>query len=571
MKHHHLVLVSALASALAACGGGGGESDTAATSSATSNASANTNVTVNASLTATSQDVADAAKNAAAAQQTLFEVQTRASMQQQALEEARQKSAEAAAKVATANAQELAAAQQAANEANAQVQALQEQVAATQQELQGAQGQVEQLVQQVAELEESLKPPPVNPADVAQIANGIPACEQNAAPVRDPETNLWLVCDSQIVIGNQTADVGTTKHASGRYYALPFPDHSMMFVGPKARYKYACGQHFCEWLMKGGSLDIEYAAAGKDGKFYRFTSCRTGVENKRICAMPRTGLPEGIDPKSDDREPEPFYVGQQIEDTDRSGNRGFRAGAATRTPVGCWSAVYRAKVVSWPNREWFRREGNSGSWVAVYYGGNCVGDVQVSTDNPDDPSYVRFYASADSWPYFDGDEVKGPDGKAMKFSMCRGLRGVFSAEEGRELSARLREDPTIAYSRCQYVRDRESNPANGSITPTESPVTQPTQPVTDNNTPTPTPAPVPEPAPSPAPTPSPAPAPEPTPVPVAPMPAPEPTPAETATPPAAEPTPTPAPAPATTEPAGVPTVPSTGSDDGSSADTVSAI
>lgn len=337
------------------------------------------------------------------------------------VEEAHRKSVEASAKAEAANAQERAAAQQAANEAESRYAALQSQLETSQQALKQEEAKARQQAEKLQRLETELvelsrkNPPQLSPADVAQTANGIPSCEQNAAAVRDPETGLWLVCEAQIIVSAQTADVGTTRHPSGRYYMLPFPDHSMMFVGAKAVYKYACGEHFCEWLKQGGSLDIEYGAASGDGTFHRFSSCRTGLENRRICAVPVIAFPEGVYYQPDGREPEVLMVGPDVDATDVSGSGGFRAGAARRAPAACVIGTQgqAVPVLPWPGRERFHQRAD-GTWQALFYGGNCVGDVRVETSNPDAPDMVIYSTStSESWPRFHF-EAAGPDGKRME-------------------------------------------------------------------------------------------------------------------------------------------------------------
>ena len=545
MKHHHLVLVSALASALAACGGGQdgaapvSSAASNATGNATSNASANVTITLPSSPPAARQVVADAARNAAAAQRAASEAQAHAAAQRAALEEARRKSVEAAAKADAANAQERAAARQAADEAVARYAALQIQFETAQQALQqqetNARQQAEQLQKLEAQLVELVRknPPQPSPADAAQTANGIPACDQNAAPVRDPETGLWLVCESQIVTSAQTADVGTSRHASGRYYALPFPDQSMMFVGPKAGYKYACGEHFCEWLKQGGSLDIEYAAEGSDGKFYRFTSCRTGLENKRICAMPKTGFPAGVDYSPDGREPEPLMVGPDVDTTDVSGQGGFRAGAAKQAPAACAISLKQAAVLPWPGRERFRQQAD-GMWQALFYGGNCVGDVRVETANPDAPTVVFYTTSTSySWPRFSFG-VAGPDGRQMVLTH-------FSSYGYGDPSCEYRQWRVGSAYTCAY------RPAGAAATPEAD--TNTTAPAAPAVTPAPTDvAPAPAPAAEPVPGTTPAPEQSPAVAPVMPEPA---TPAPT-TPAPGTPAPADAPVTAPAAPTGTP-------------------
>lgn len=523
MKHHQLVLVSALASALAACGGGGGQDSTASASGTASGASnASTSVTVNAtspSTAAAQQAVVDAARKTATAQQQASDAQAQLAALSAAVEEARRKAEAAAAAAASASAQNQAAAQQAAQEAAENYRTLREQLAAAEQALKEQQAEIQRLAAELQKLEAQLaaqKPPEPSPADTAQTANGIPSCEQNAAAVRDPETNLLLVCESQIVTGNQTVEVGTTKHASGRFYMLPFPDHSMMVVGKKASYKYACGQHFCEWLKMGGSLDIEYGAASKDGKYYRFTSCRTGQENKRICAVPPTGFPDGIGYEPDGREAEMPMVGPDVDASDVSGSTGFRAGAATRVPAACSITPSQRPVLAWPGRERFRQLAD-GTWQALFYGGNCVGDVRVETNNPDAPDSVRYTTS--TYPIYQYGaspfDPEGPGGQKLQH---------LSPENGRTCEYRPRGSRAAWTYTCQY-QYRLAATATPAETVT-SPEARPSEPA-----PAPTPAPVTTPSPTPVPTPAPAPAVEP----VAPVPAPAPAP---------EPAPTPDPAPA---------------------------
>ena len=397
-----------------------------------------------------------------------------------------------------------------------------------------ARQQTEQLQKLEAQLVELVRknPPQPSPADAAQTANGIPACDQNAAPVRDPDTGLWLVCEPQIVTSAQMADVGTSRHASGRYYALPFPDQSMMFVGPKAGYKYACGEHFCEWLKQGGSLDIEYAAEGSDGKFYRFTSCRTGLENKRICAMPKTGFPSGVDYSPDGREPEPLMLGPDVDATDVSGSGGFRAGAAKQAPAACAISLKQGSVLPWPGRARFRQQAD-GMWQALFYGGNCVGDVRVETANPDAPSVV-FYATsaAQGWPRLSFD-VAGPDGQKMVLTH-------FAYGYG-EPSCEYRQWRVGSAYTCAY------RPAGTAVSPEAD--TNTAAPAAPADTPAPTDvAPTPAPAAEPAPGTTPAPEQSPAVAPVMPEPA---TPAPT-TPAPGTPAPADAPVTAPADPSGTP-------------------
>lgn len=427
--------------------------------------------------------VAEATRNVAAAQEEALQAQARAAAQSIALEEARQKSVEAEARVAAASAQERAAARKAADEAAAKYNELQGVFVATKQALQQSEAKAAQQALKLQQLEAQLleqaskNPQELSPAETAQIANGIPACEQNAATVRDPETGLLLVCESQIITSAQFADVGTTRHVSGRYYILPFPDHSMIFAGKKATYKYACGSHFCEWLKRGGSLDVEYGAASADGKYYRFTSCRTGLENKRICAVPPTGFPEGVEYRPDGREPEMPMVGPDVDATDVSGTGGFRAGAARQAPAGCAVGQAQVPVLPWPGRDRFHQRPD-GMWQALFYGGNCLGDVRVETQNPDAPEMVFYSMSASqSWPRFRFD-VAGPNGQKMALTHA-------SPYEGGEPSCMHRNTRLGWAEACAYKPVGMATTDTGNTPPAVPPVTPPppaTTPVTDAST-----------------------------------------------------------------------------------------
>ncbi|MDO4233180.1 MAG: hypothetical protein Q4D19_13710, partial [Lautropia sp.] len=471
MNHARLLMVSAVMSALAACGGGGG-GDAASTANSTSNAnssaSATSNVTVNIeglTMPAARQAVEQATTLTAAAQQQLMEAQMRLSVERSRTE-------------AEANQQTLAAAE-------AEVKRLEEALAAETNKL----GEAQEKLAAVGKRDEQQQP-------VAAPTTEILDCSRNAAVVTDPETGLHLVCESQITTGATAADVGTAKHASGRYYAVPFPgaDTSMMFVGKKATYKLACSQRICEWLKVGGSMDIEYAAQGKDGQYYRFSSCRTGDANKVICAYPRTDRPDGIDRWFDNREPEAPRIGAAITDTDKSGSRGFRAAAEVTAPVNCSSKIGADYVFPWPGKELFKQSGDA-EWEAVFDGGNCLGDVRVRVAGSlDAPSHVWFYASAQQWPLH---RVLGPGGVEMREQFVRWgqASSMYSAEERERFAQWRLSNPEMFYFPALFVPNSANqnsdssaanNTANGGANgpaanagSNNGNATNPTAPVTD--------------------------------------------------------------------------------------------
>ncbi|MDO4232710.1 MAG: hypothetical protein Q4D19_11315 [Lautropia sp.] len=463
MNHARVLLVSAIMSALAACGGGGdGDSRANETSSvngsasnstagASSSAAAASSVAVNVdglTQSAAREAVVQANDATAAAQRQAEEAQARLAAERAQADEARQQAAEAAERAAASEAQNRAAAEQAAREAAERNEALQQRLNEAEAQAREAQEAAKRQTEQLEQAENKLaaaanrdaQQQPAAPAEKPAI----PDCSQNAAAVDDPETGLKLVCESQITSGATTADVGTAKHASGRYYALPFPDKTMLFLGNRIGYKMACGEKICEWQKLDGSMDIVYAAQGKDGSYHRFTACRKGKADRLICAYPSTGKPDGV--HVDDREPEAHRIGAAITDTDTSGKRGFRADAETSAPLGCdygYTGSYSAAmgltniVFPWPDRSLFRQAGER--WVAVFDGGNCLGDVRVETGNPDSPSGAQYWASANSWRF----RVAGPDGKVMEpvvaFPLIRGY------ENYRMFSETHKGDPTAWY------------------------------------------------------------------------------------------------------------------------------
>lgn len=490
MNHARVFLVSAIVSALAACGGGGedGSSDVSSPSSvngagAASNAASAANgsaaaspdvmATVNGqTLSATQAAVVQANESAAAAQRQAEEAQARLAAERAEAEEARLQAAEAAERAAAAEAQNRAAAEQAAREAAARNEALQQRLndaeAQARQAQEAARAQAAQLAQAEDKLAEAARQAGQQQAAAPAASSAIPDCSQNPAAVDDPETGLKLVCESQIRTGETTADVGTAKHASGRYYALPFPDTTMVFAGRKASYKMACFTTTCEWKKEDGPIDIEYAAQGMDGNYYRFTRCRKGRSDQAVCSYPSTGRPDGTG-GLDDQHPEPPRAGAAITDTDTSGWRDFRASAAFGAPAGCnYGETVRDRgyayeltdiVIPWPDKSLFRQE-KGGGWVAVFDGGNCLGDVRVDAGSgpeaPSSPVQALFWASATDWRF----QVAGPDGTlmepVMKFPVIRSYDSLLNFQET------LKENPTARYTSMIFSPGRKNDATSGS-------------------------------------------------------------------------------------------------------------
>lgn len=496
MNHARALMASAIASVLAACGGGGGgdapnaSSPVSAGSSATSSAASNTATTVttpaaggtstgatnaapasSGSLAAAKLAVEQSAAEAATARRAAADAQALAAAERAAAETARRQAAAAAEQAAAADVQNKAAAEQAAQQAAERHAALTQKLAATEAEVKRAEGVVRAQAARLQALErqaaaaakdEAQKQAAGNASNVE--APAIPECSGNALPVTDKETGLLLVCESQITEGATKTEVGATKHASGRYYALPFPDKSMMVTGSADSYKLACGTTVCEWSKVDGSMDIVYAAVGKDGKTYRFESCREGEQKRLICQVPHTGLPDGVEAIVDDREPQAPRVGAEITDTDTSGKNGFRAKAETSRPMRCPADDVNAAAFPWPNKDLFKQQEN-GTWKAVFDGGNCLGDVRVITDNPEAPTRTTFAASAAAWTL----DVNGPDGKALTARGCSLQRAVEPDEVGSVADA-LRADPASGFGECQF-----------GAAQADGPVTQPEQPATPSN------------------------------------------------------------------------------------------
>ncbi|MDO4905498.1 MAG: hypothetical protein Q4A16_08115 [Lautropia sp.] len=457
MNHVRVLMASAIVSALAACGGGGGDSASTANSTATasSSASATSNVTVNIdglTLPAARQAVEQANESAGAAQQRLMEAQAALAAEQSRDDAAARQQQIAEQQAAVTRAQEAAAAEaRAAAEAQAKLAAVIRRDALA----------------------------------AAAPTTDILDCSRNASVVTDAQTGLQLVCESQITSEATSADVGTTKHASGRFYALPFPDKTMIHAANQVAYKMACGQKICEWSKMGGSMDIVYAAQGKDGKYYRFTSCRKGDADRVICAYPRTGVPDGVDAWFDDREPEAPRIGAAITESGTSENRDFRAAAEISAPIGCQTKVPRGYMFPWPGKERFRQT-SGGSWEAVFDGGNCLGDVKVRVSHSLDVPSAVYLASARSWPYY---RVLGPDGaELVNRQVASGFKwgNIYaSSEERARLEELRRTTPQAFYIGAVFIHaSLISGNASGTGTtaPAETPAATPaTSPATDSS------------------------------------------------------------------------------------------